>query len=113
MGACTFQNLILIKGNSQEAFNLAVEEEEHYNGWMDGYSGDIQTVDGFSTSNNNPRYGTKAFDTWMEKQLGVLSKRDCVCVEITGAGLKKLKERRGKKGKKGYQAFFFFGLGAE
>lgn len=113
MGACFFDNFVLIKGNANDAFNQAVEEEEHYNGDQDGYSGDIQTVHGFSFAKGAPRFGTKAFENWMIKKSEKMDKRECLCIEITGAELKRRKESRGLKGKKGYRSFYFFGWGAE
>jgi hypothetical protein len=100
MGACSFSNQILIKGNANDAYRRVNEEMNAENGHQQGYSGDIQTTDGFSMARNAPRYGTKAFDKWEDKQDEEMCKRDCLCVEITGASLKRLKERRGLKGRK-------------
>ena len=112
MGACDFSNLEIVKGDASDAYGEACEEMNDDNGHQEGYSGDIQTTDGFSMARNHPRYGTKAFDKWEEKQMDNIDKRDCVCVEIVGAPFKRLKERRGLKGKKGYRAFYFFGWAA-
>ena len=112
MGACDFSNLEVVKGDASDAYNEACEEMNAYNGHQEGYSGDIQTTHGFYMAKGNPRYGTKAFNKWEEKQLNELDKRECLCVEITGANLKRLKERRGLKGRKGYRAFYFFGMAA-
>ena len=98
MGACDFSNLEVVKGNSSDAYNSACEEMRDYNGHQEGYSGDIQTVDGFYEVKDAPRYGTKAFDKWENKQYDSIGKRECLCVEITGATLKSLKERKGLKG---------------
>jgi hypothetical protein len=70
-------------------------------------------VEGFSFVKDAPRFGTKSFENWMIKKSDTISKRDCLCIEITGAELKRRKERRGLKGKKGYRAFYFFGWGTE
>ena len=113
MGATTFSNLEIVKGNASDAYNQACDEMNDYNGHQEGYSGDIQTTDGFYMARNAPRYGTKAFNNWEDKELDKIDKwGSCCCVEITGANLKRLKERRGLKGKKGYRAFYFFGWGA-
>jgi hypothetical protein len=111
MGAQAYDNLIVIKGTPQDAFNEACEEANDYNGHQEGYSGDIQTAHGFRMRKDNPRYGTKSFETWEEKLTDDMDKGDCVCVELEGAVLKRLKERRGYKGKKGIRAFYFFGMG--
>ena len=113
MGGCDFSNLVVIKGNASKAYSEACEEMNDYNGHQDGYSGDIQTTSGFSMRSDNPRYGTKAFNKWEEKRLEKIYKRDCECVEIKGAVLKRLKERNGYKGRKGIRAFYFYGVGAE
>jgi len=112
MGACDFSRLQLGKfKTAREAYREAVEDAEYEDG-HDSYNGTISTTDGFYTRTDNPRYGTAAFDKWEEKKLSSLDKRDCVCVEITGAVLKRMKERRGMKGKKGIRAFYFFGMAA-
>lgn len=114
MGACEFWTTQLVKGNSNDAYDQAYEEARDYNGHQEGYSGDIQTCHDWYTPSPRtyPRYGTKAFEKWEQEQFEKLNKRECICVEITGVHLKRLKERRGLKGKKGYRAFYFFGLGA-
>ena len=112
MGATNYSDLVVIKGDESNAFRQAVEEANDYNGHQEGYSGDIQTADGFRMPRVHPRYGTKAFENWEEKiTWGEMDKGDCICIEIKGAVLKRIKERRGLKGKKGYRAFYFFGLG--
>lgn len=110
MGACDFDNIEVVKGNSRDAYNQAVEEMNDYNGHQEGYSGDIQTSNGFSMAHVSPRYGTKAFDKWEQSKLEDMEKGDCLCVEVVGTNLKKMKERRGLKGRKGYRAFYFFGV---
>lgn len=113
MGACQFSNLMIVKGDANTAYQEACEEMNDYNGHQDGYSGDIQTTMGFGMAKDAPRYGTKAFDKWENKMYDKLDKRDCLCVEITGAPFNRIKQRRGLKGKKGYRAFYFFGWAAE
>lgn len=111
MGAQAYSNLILIKGTANDAYREAQEEANDYNGHQEGYSGDIQTSYGFGNRKDNPRYGTKAFETWEDNLLDEMDKGDCVCVELGGAVLKRLKERRGMKGRKGIRAYYFFGMG--
>jgi hypothetical protein len=117
MGAQTFSNLEVVKGDARDAYRQACQEANDYNGHQEGYSGDIQTTDGFRILKDNPRFGTKAFNKWeddilMNDKYGISKWESCGCVEITGANLKRLKERRGLKGRKGYRAFYFFGWGA-
>ena len=47
MGACNFSDTQVVKGDSNVAYAQAVEEARSYNGHQDGYSGDIQTCNGF------------------------------------------------------------------
>jgi hypothetical protein len=112
MGACTFGNVVVTKGNSSKAYNEICDEMKDYNGHQEGYSGDIQTTDGFYTARETPRYGTKAFNKWEDEQLDKLNKRECLCVEIKSPSeLKRLKGDRWK-GKRGVRAFYFFGWAA-
>lgn len=111
MGACDFSDRIIIKGDARAAFRQAVEEANYENGHQQGYSGDIQCAHGFRMRTDNPRYGTKAFDKWGEKLLERMDKGDCYCVELTGAVLKRYKDRSYLKGKKGVRGFYFFGVG--
>ena len=112
MGACVFSDLVVIKGDARDAFYEAVEEANDYNGHQEGYSGDIQTVSGYRMVKDFPRYGTKKFQEWEDKMLDGMGKRDCVCIELTGTALQKVKPRR-FKGKRGVRAFYFFGWGAD
>ena len=114
MGACDFENLVVIKGTANEAFAHARIEMNDENGHQDGCSGDIQTVHGFKMAWDCPKYNTKAFNKWVEEKTNELEKRDCLCVEIDSPSeLKKLKDNRGLKGKKGIKAYYFFGVGVE
>tara|TARA_R110000744_G_scaffold304368_1_gene412894 strand:- start:804 stop:1145 length:342 start_codon:yes stop_codon:yes gene_type:complete len=109
MGATNFGNLAVGRyKNASDAYNKLVEDAEYEDG-HDAYNGTISTTDGFRTSNDNPRYGTKSFNKWEDKMIDDMSKYDCLCVEITGAVLKRLKESNGYKGKKNVKAFYFFG----
>jgi len=108
MGACNFDNLVVVKGSARDAYSEAVEDAEYEDG-HDPYNGTISTTDGFRMRSDNPRYGTKAFQKWEEKLIDNMDKRDCVCVEIKGAVAKRIKDRRGYKGRKGIGVFYFFG----
>lgn len=109
MAACEFSRLQVGRFKRPgDAFYEAQEEAEYECG-HDSYNGTISTCDDFYIRNDNPRYGTASFDKWEEKLSSNLCKRECVCVEITGAVLKRIKELRGYKGKKGIKAFYFFG----
>tara|TARA_R110000772_G_scaffold6250_5_gene21940 strand:- start:1666 stop:2007 length:342 start_codon:yes stop_codon:yes gene_type:complete len=111
MGAQSYDSKVIIKGNARDAFRQAREEANDYNGHREGYSGDIQTADGFSMRTDNPRFGTQAFYKWEEKQLDKMDKGDCICVELKGAVLKRAKGNGYWKGKKGVKGFYFFGMG--
>ena len=114
MGATTFGDLTVGRyKNASEAYNSLVEDALHDYG-HDSYNGTISTTDGFIMFKDNPRYGTKAFGKWADKVLDSTQKwGECACVEITGAVLKRLKERNGYKGKKGIKAFYFTGWAAQ
>ena len=113
MGATIFGNLAVGRyKNASEAYSNLVEDALYDSG-HDSYNGTISTTNGFKMRDDNPRYGTKAFTKWEDKMLDVAEKfGNCVCVEITGAVLKKIKENRGYKGKKGIKAFYFYGWAA-
>ena len=117
MGATNFSDFVVIKGDASDAYRDACEEANAYNGHQDGYSGDIQTTSGFRMLTDHPRFGTKAFNKWeddiiMNDKYGIEKWGSAGCVEVKGAALKRIKERRGLKGKKGYRAFYFFGWAA-
>ena len=113
MGATDFGNLAVGRfKNASEAYTDLVEEATHEYGY-NSYNGTISTTSGFTMRDDNPRYGTKAFDKWENKMLDVAQKwEDCICIEIKGAILKRMKESRGYKGKKGIKAFYFIGWAA-
>ena len=113
MGATNFGDLAVGRyKTASEAYNSLVDEALYEYG-HDSYNGTISTTGGFTVRNDNPRYGTKAFDKWENKMLDVAEKwGNCVCIEITGAVLKRMKESRGYKGKKGIKAFYFIGWAA-
>ena len=110
MGATNFGNLAVGRyKNASQAYNDLVENAIYDYG-HDPYNGTISTTNGFRMHNDNPRYGTKAFGKWKNKMLDVAEKwGDCICIEIKGAILKRIKENRGYKGKKGIKAFYFVG----
>ena len=109
MGAIDFELVEIGRyKNASEAYSQAVEEAE-YDEDHNSYNGTISTTDGFRILNTHHRYGTKAFHKWGEKILDDLDKRDCVCYEIKGTALKKMKERRGYKGMRNIKAYYFFG----
>ena len=112
MGAITFDLTEVGRyKNASEAYSEAVEEALYDMG-HDSYNGTISTTDGFRKLNTHHRYGSKAWNKWVEKLLDELDKRDCVCYEIKGTALKKIKERRGYKGKRNVKAYYFFGWAA-
>jgi len=113
MGATNFGDLAVGRyKNASDAYLTLVEDALHDYG-HDSYNGTISTTSGFIVRDDNPRYGTKAFEKWEHKMLNVAQKwEDCVCIEITGAVLKRMKENRGYKGKKGIKAFYFIGWAA-
>jgi len=113
MGAETFYTTVVGRFKSpREAFRQAQEDANDYSGHQDGYSGDIQTVNGFTLRKDAPRYNSKAFDKWVEKRIDKMDKRDCECVEIKGKYFADIKIRRGYKGCKGIKAYHFYGWGA-
>lgn len=97
--------------DSSEAYNDLVEEAQYDEG-HDAYSGTIATTNGYNIYSDNPRFGTKAFNKWEDKSFDKMEKRDCYCIEITGAPFKRIKDNSRFKGKKGIKAFYFFGLAA-
>ena len=113
MGAVDFDVMQVVKGDVRDAYNEAYSDARDENGHQQGYSGDIQTCSGYSKAHGNPRYGTKAFSKWLDKQFETLDKRDCKYIEIEGAVATRIKKRHGYKGRKGIRVFYFFGVGAE
>lgn len=113
MGATTFGNLTVGRyKKASDAYDSLVNEAEYECG-HDSYNGTISTTQGFKMRDDNPRYGTKAFNKWEDNMLEFAEKwGDCICIEITGAVLKRLKERNGYKGNKGIKAFYFLGWAA-
>lgn len=112
MGSQTFEILTVGRFKSvREAYSHECEEAEYLFG-IDCYNGTISTTDGCYRRTDFPRYGTRKFDGWIGKELDKMDKRECRFVELEGAALKKVKERRGYKGKKGIKAFYFYGWAA-
>ncbi len=113
MGATNFGMYTVGKYKSaREAYNELCEEATYEYG-HDPYSGTIATTNGFFVVENHPRVNTAKFDGWEGNYLDELEKRECACVPITGAALKKMKDNSRYKGKKGVKAFYFFGWAAE
>ena len=106
LGFCYDSKLGGLKHNIKLAVQLYEKSSQQ------GYSGDIQTVDGYKILKGNPRFDTKAWWKWVQEKEDLLNKREAYCVEITGAVATRIKQRRGYKGMKGYRVFFFFGIGA-
>ena len=91
-----------------EAFRQLQEEDAYENG-HDPYSGGIYNCSFPKLMKEYPKYGTKKFHNWKEDLLAIAYRKDCFCVEITGAALKKMKGNR-FKGRRGIKAFIFFGI---
>ncbi len=109
MGACDF-TLIKHGKTLQDAFDNAVEDALHEHG-HDAYNGTISTTSLHGIDNNAPRYGTKAFDKYLNKQFDIngIQKWECRAVEIKGKALKEYRRRRGLERKK-IKVYLFFGL---
>lgn len=107
MGAYNF-SLIEYGKDLTDAYNNAVDKALYQHG-HDPYNGTISTCDKpRNVTWDAPRYGTKAFDKWLERQWDVVPKWQCRAVEITG---KRLKEYRKAKGleRKRIKVYFIFG----
>jgi hypothetical protein len=119
MGAVNFTKLTVGQyKDAAEAYNTLVAEAKHTYG-HDGYNGTISTTDGFyNLTAEAPAFGSKAWDAWVEQLFAsekyIQKWGTCVCVQITGAALKKLKAEAGiKPGERGNRAFVFIGIAAE
>ena len=113
MGAVEFEVTKVVKGDANLAYREAYSDAKDYNGHQEGYSGDIQTVEGYREEHDkHPQFDSKSFQNWLYKKFETMDKRECKFIELKGVALKRAKERRGLKGRKGYRAFFFFGIGA-
>lgn len=97
--------------NAEEAYNELVEEAEYEYG-HDGYNGTISTSGGFFIRKDHPRYNTKKFWKFVDRTMDGTKFNAWNCIEITGAILKRIKEKEGYKGKRNIKAFFFWGLAA-
>jgi hypothetical protein len=113
MGTSNFGNMAVGRFKSaSEAYNTLVEDALYEYG-HDSYNGTISTTGGFIMEKDFPRYESKAFYKWQDKTIEKAQKwGECICIELTGATLKRLKESRGYKGKKGIRAYYFFGWSA-
>ena len=110
MGGCDFVTTGFGK-DAKEAYQNAKERAiwEHGN---DPYNGTISTTSGFSIRKIEGRQTEKAIDQMIEKVIENADKRECVCIPLAGAALKKAKERAGLKGKK-VNGYIFAGIAAE
>lgn len=112
MGATTFYTTTIGKFKSvREAYHSACSIANEENGHREGYSGDIQTTSGCKLYADHPRYGSKAYDNWVEKITDVHedARGDCAAIEITGSKLRDIKKNTGYAGRKGIRVFHFFG----
>jgi len=139
MGATNFSMTVAAK-TVDEAYRVANEMARDYNGHQDGYSGDIQTTNGFVEFKLRPRLSVEKFERWVwdcvfEPEGAFLKRRGiqdhdvplirraavvanekwgrCVCVEITGKAATDWKKSHGYAGKRGVRVYKFFGTGAE
>lgn len=111
MGAMIWSDSFLGKARVLgDAFSTLCEDARLSNGDQEGYSGDIQGCYNLRPISDHPRFGTKAFDKWEHELLHNMSKGDGVVIEVKGAMLKRIKEKRGYKGRKGIRYFYFFGV---
>jgi hypothetical protein len=114
MGANTFEQTILIRGDVHKALTQAREEAREENGHRDGYSGDIQTCDDVTILHCDiPNHGTKAHGNWVDERIENLDKWQAEVYEVTSpAAVKRLKNRYGFKGKRNVRVFCIHGIGA-
>ena len=110
MGAVDYDVLHIGKATAREAFSVERENARDSFGHQEGYSGDIQTADGFAMIQDRPRLGTKKFTDFVSKRQENMSKGDCCCIELTKHEVNKYKSHR-CRGKKGVKGYFFFGVG--
>jgi hypothetical protein len=115
MGATNFGNITVGRFKSaSQAYDDLVDDALYEYG-HGSYNGTISTTidGGFIMEEDFPRYQSKAFDKWEDKTMKKAEKwGPCICIELTGAALKRIKENHGYKGKKGIKAFYFFGWAA-
>lgn len=83
MGAVVFEDLQVVKGDVRVAHRQAMEDAREYSGHQEGYSGDIQTCNGYRKAKGNPRYGTKAFHKWFDEQIDEMDMCSCVKLETS------------------------------
>lgn len=114
MGACDFGTSVIGKfENVNEAYNQACDDAIHYHG-NDPYNGTISTTRGFRFIKDCPKYGTKAFQKWKDKEMEKIEKYEpCVAIEIKGKIFNEMKKSRRLNGKKNIRAFYFFGIACE
>lgn len=115
MGACSFAVMQVGRyKDASEAYREACIEAEEYYGHQEGYNGTISTTHGcYPLRKKHPQFGSKKFYDFINDETEEMAKRECKYIEVTGAALKRAKERSGYKGCKGIKAFYFFGWAAE
>lgn len=113
MGACDF-DVIAYGKDLKDAFNNAVQDALYEHG-HDSYNGTISTTSLIGLDTNAPRYGTKAFDKYLNKRFtlsgdkGGVKKWECYAVEIKGKALKEYRIKHNLQRRK-IKLFFFYGL---
>lgn len=114
MGACTIYETYAGKLTPREAF-MELQKEAEYQYGHDSYNGTISTCDTLTQCHGAPRFGTRAFQEFIDKRFQSMDKGDCGYIELTGdsAAVKRFKKIHGMEGKRGVRCYFFFGWAAE
>lgn len=93
MGSNSFYTIS--KGKSAiEAYNRAVEDAEDEYGHQQGYSGHINSTDGFRDVTDKFKASGKTIDQYVDERMDVLSKHDdaeCICTSAPKANTNKIK----------------------
>ena len=113
MGGCNFETISFGK-DVKDAFHKACEEarnqygNDSYNGTISTteYKGMVQSTIGLGKRLNKKRINA-TIQYYIENNL--INKWECKALELTGAELKRQKERYGMKGKQ-CKGFVFFGI---
>lgn len=109
MGAVEVNTTIIGKFKDYGVAFRQLQEDDALENGNDYYSGGIYNCDFPRLMKEYPRYKSKKFYAWMDDILSVACKRDCFCIEIKGAALKRMKGNR-LKGRKGIKGYHFFGI---
>lgn len=88
----------------RECYNEACEEAE-YNYGNDPYNGEINNTSFPRLITPKFRYGSKAFNDWVQDYANDMDKRDCVAIEVPRSHI--IKQRPRFKGKKNVRGFIF------